>query len=107
MMQHQEVHSFVGQFLHQWKMDLKQTYMYLAVMYKHISTYRLGWDMLYKQDAPLITKEVAHQTPLHCLSMHEQGCLLCVGRDDGAVALLELSDSLSTSTKVLYNIQPL
>ena len=59
-----------------------------------------GWDMLYKQDGPLISKEVAHQTPLHCLEMHEQGGLLCVGRDDGAVALLELSESLSISTKV-------
>ena len=58
--------------------------------------------MLYKQDGPLISKEVAHQLPLHCLEMHEHGGLLCVGRDDGAVALLELSESLTTSTKVQY-----
>ena len=58
--------------------------------------------MLYKQDGPLISKEVADQLPLHCLEMHEHGGLLCVGRDDGAVALLELSESLTTSTKVQY-----
>ena len=63
-----------------------------------------GWDMLYKQDGPLISKEVVHRTPLHCLEMHEQGSHLLVGRDDGAVTLLELSESLSTSTKASPSI---
>ena len=36
---------------------------------------------------------------LNCTKIHEQGCLMAVGCNNGNTSLLELSDSLSVSNK--------
>ena len=37
--------------------------------------------------------------PVNCIKVHEQGCLMAVGCNNGNTSLLELSDSLSVSNK--------
>ena len=58
-------------------------------------------DILYKQDGPLLEFN-AHDGALTSLTVHHTGSLLCLGKDDGTVALIELSDGLvfSPNTKV-------
>ena len=55
-----------------------------------------AWDILYHQRAPLLSIKVADE-PLHCLKVHEAGCLVATGCDGGNVALLELAEGLASA----------
>ena len=57
-----------------------------------------AWDILYQQKAPILSTKVADEA-LNCIAVHEQGCLVAVGCNNGNTSLLELSDSLSISHK--------
>jgi len=57
-----------------------------------------AWDILYQQKAPILSTKVADDA-LNCIKLHEQGCLVAVGCNNGNTSLLELSDSLSISHK--------
>ena len=57
-----------------------------------------AWDILYQQKAPILSTKVADEA-LNCIKVHEQGCLVAVGCNNGNTSLLELSDSLSISHK--------
>ena len=57
-----------------------------------------AWDILYQQKAPILSTKVADEA-LNCIALHEQGCLVAVGCNNGNTSLLELSDSLSISHK--------
>ena len=39
----------------------------------------------------------AHDGSINCLAAHDSGTLVCLGRDDGAVSLVALSDGFVTS----------
>ena len=39
----------------------------------------------------------AHEGSINCLAAHDSGTLLCLGKDDGAVSLVALSDGFVTS----------
>ena len=39
----------------------------------------------------------AHDGSINCLGAHDSGTLVCLGRDDGAVSLVALSDGFVTS----------
>ena len=74
-----------------------------------------AWDILYQQKAPILSTKVSDEsvncikvregdTSITCISrewcvallqIHEQGCLVGVGCNNGNTSLLELSDSLS------------
>ena len=55
-----------------------------------------AWDILYHQRAPLLSIKVADE-PLHCLKVHEAGCLVATGCDGGNVSLLELAEGLASA----------
>ena len=57
-----------------------------------------AWDVLYQQKAPILSTKVSDEA-LNCIKVHEQGCLVAVGCNNGNTSLLELSDSLSISHK--------
>ena len=57
-----------------------------------------AWDILYQQKAPLLSIKVCDDA-VNCIKVHDQGCLMAVGCNNGNTSLLELSDSLSVSNK--------
>ncbi|XP_071750143.1 dynein intermediate chain 3, ciliary isoform X2 [Lepeophtheirus salmonis] len=57
-----------------------------------------SWDILYQQRAPILSVKVADE-PLHCLRVHEGGCLVTVGCEGGNAVLLELSECLASSQR--------
>ena len=46
-----------------------------------------------------VTVPQVSDEPVNCIKVHEQGCLMAVGCNNGNTSLLELSDSLSVSNK--------
>ena len=63
-----------------------------------------AWDILYHQRAPLLSLKVADE-PLHCLKVHEGGCLVATGCDGGNVALLELAEGLASAHRYIHSVQ--
>lgn len=59
-------------------------------------------DILYQQ-GPMVQVN-AHDGSINCMAVHNSGSLLCLGKDDGAAALVELSDGFvySPNMKVEY-----
>lgn len=57
-----------------------------------------AWDILYQQKAPILSIKVCDDA-VNCIKVHDQGCLMAVGCNNGNTSLLELSDSLSVSNK--------
>ena len=57
-----------------------------------------AWDILYQQRAPILSIKVADE-PLHCLRVHEAGCLVVTGCEGGNTALLELAEGLASSQR--------
>ena len=49
---------------------------------------------------------MAHNGSINCLAVHHNGALICLGKDDGTVALMELSDGFvsSPNMKVFINL---
>ena len=41
-----------------------------------------AWDVLYQQKAPILSTKVSDEA-LNCLKVHEQGCLVAVGCNNG------------------------
>ena len=57
-----------------------------------------AWDVLYQHTGPILSTMVADEA-LNCVKVHDQGCLVAVGCNNGTTSLLELSDSLSICHK--------
>jgi len=57
-----------------------------------------AWDIIYKQTAPSVMKQISNG-PIHCISVHNQGSHMCVGKDDGGVSMIQISESLSSITR--------
>ncbi len=53
------------------------------------------WDLLYKHNKPLLSVQVCDQ-PLVTMRAHDHGRLVACGAHNGAVSILELSQSLYT-----------
>eukprot|EP01006_Ploeotia_vitrea_P024733 TRINITY_DN57536_c0_g1_i1.p1 TRINITY_DN57536_c0_g1~~TRINITY_DN57536_c0_g1_i1.p1 ORF type:complete len:596 (-),score=63.12 TRINITY_DN57536_c0_g1_i1:221-2008(-) len=61
------------------------------------------WDLLYKQNAPVLSVQVADYA-LHTLKVQQEGRLVAVGAVDGSANLLELSSGLSEIAREEKNI---
>ena len=48
-------------------------------------------DILYQQDGPMLEYN-AHDGVINCMGVHNTGSLLALGKDDGTVGLVEVSD---------------
>ena len=53
-------------------------------------------DILYQTDCPMLQVN-AHSGSINCLAVHDGGGYVCLGKDDGTVALMELSEGFVTS----------
>jgi len=61
------------------------------------------WDIFYKQNEPTLTMQV-DDDGLYCVSIEQQGSLVCTGSVDGSIYLLELSRGL---TELQRNEKPM
>ena len=73
---------------------------YLMVYSRESSIFIKYWcfkifDVLYQQ-GPLL-EVYAHDGSINCMASHDTGSLICLGKDNGTVALMELSDGFVTS----------
>ena len=48
---------------------------------------------------------MAHNGSINCLAVHDNGGLICLGKDDGTVALMELSDGFVSSPNMRVTIK--
>ena len=65
---------------------------------QYYSWYLKIFDVLYQQ-GPLL-EVFAHDGSINCMASHETGSLICLGKDNGTVALMELSDGFLTSPNI-------
>lgn len=57
-----------------------------------------AWDLLQQQNEPVLSMKVCDE-PINCLRSHENGKLLSVGSQKGAMYLIEVSDNMTYSSK--------
>ena len=58
-----------------------------------------AWDIIENQKSPVLTHKV-QEGPVHCMSAHPEGFLLCIGGDKGEVSMIQLSSGLVEVNKV-------
>ena len=61
------------------------------------------FDVLYQQGP--IQEVYVHDGSINCMASHDTGSLICLGKDNGTVALMELSDGFVTSPNMRVNIE--
>ncbi|XP_023346915.1 dynein intermediate chain 3, ciliary [Eurytemora carolleeae] len=78
-----------------WSEDIKES----AIMWTSVQDGVLDtWDILYQQRTPILSTKIADD-PINCVKIHEQGCLVAIGCNNGSTSIIELSESLSVSQK--------